>query len=255
MEVMILTYKISEIAKLSGVSSRTLRYYDTLNVLSPSEIDDNGYRVYTDAEVDKLQMILLYRDMGVKLDEIGALLSADNFDRLIALESHLKALVERKVALDKMITNLTKTIHSIKGGCTMSDREKFEGLNILAENETRYGEELRGKYGEEVVNQSFQKMQKVLPEDIEKATLAMNTSLLEAFKTGDPSSLEAQRACECHKHLLEITWPEGMVTKNAQLALVEGFLDDQRFVDYYEGLQKGMMHFFYEATKIYCETK
>ena len=141
MEVMILTYKISEIAKLSGVSSRTLRYYDTLNVLSPSEIDDNGYRVYTDAEVDKLQMILLYRDMGVKLDEIGALLSADNFDRLIALESHLKALVERKVALDKMITNLTKTIHSIKGGCTMSDKEKFEGLNILAENETRYGEE------------------------------------------------------------------------------------------------------------------
>ncbi len=248
-----MSYRTSEIAKISGVSARTLRYYDEIDLLKPNKVDDNGYRVYTDNEVDKLQMILFYREMGMPLEEIRALIGSDNFDKEKALELHLKMLTERKTLLETMIFSVTQTIKSQKEGTRMSNSEKFKGLEWIAENESKYGDELRGKYGDEVIGKSFDKMKKASYEDIQKATTILDTSLLTAFKTNNPSSAEAQNACSNHEKLLLMTWPDGMYTKESHLALVEGFTQDERFTAYYEKLEKGMMNFFYEATKIYCK--
>ncbi len=246
-------YKTSEIAKISGVSSRTLRYYDEINLLKANKIDSNGYRVYTDNEVDKLQMILFYREMGLPLEEIRTLISSNDFNQDEALNNHLTTLIAKKISLEKMILNVTQTINARKEGTKMSNNEKFNGLEFIAQNESKYGDELREKYGDEVINKSFEKLKKASYQDIQTATETLNNSLLTAFKTNDPSSDKAQHACENHKKLLLMTWPDGLYSKQSQLALVESFTQDDRFISYYENLEKGMMNFFYQATKIYCE--
>ena len=248
-----MNYKTSEIAKISGVSARTLRYYDEIDLLKPNKVDINGYRVYTDNEVDKLQMILFYREMGMPLEEIRTLISSDVFDKEKALQSHLKILLEKKTSLEKMILNVTRTIKSQKEGIQMSNSEKFKGLESIAENESKYGDELREKYGDETINKSFEKIKKASLEDIEKATNILNDSLIIAFKTNNPLSDESQTACENHKKLLCLTWADGMYSKESHLNLVESFTQDERFTKYYENLEKGLRNFFFEATKNYCK--
>lgn len=89
-------YKINQLAQISGVTTRTLRYYDEMGLLSPERVSTNGYRVYRQEQVDKLQQILFYRELGVALHDIKAILTAPEFDRQKALEQHLSALKSRQ---------------------------------------------------------------------------------------------------------------------------------------------------------------
>ncbi len=84
------------LARISGVSTRTLRYYDQIGLLCPARIAANDYRIYGQKEVDLLQQILFYRELGVSLKEIHQILNDPDFDKARALESHLSALLLRK---------------------------------------------------------------------------------------------------------------------------------------------------------------
>jgi DNA-binding transcriptional MerR regulator len=108
-------YTIQKLAKLAGVSTRTLRYYDELGLLSPARISSNGYRIYGQKEINCLQQILFYREIGVSLEEIRNILESKDFDRLSALQSHLTALVARQKQLGLLISNVEKTIKDMKG--------------------------------------------------------------------------------------------------------------------------------------------
>jgi len=85
-------YTVKALAELAGVTPRTLRYYDAIGLLCPRRGRENDYRLYGDGEVDRLQQILLYRDMGLPLEEIRSLLDAPGFDREAALREELAAL-------------------------------------------------------------------------------------------------------------------------------------------------------------------
>ena len=80
-------YSIQELSRLSGVTTRTLRWYDQIGLLKPARVAETGYRYYGPAEVDKLQQILFFRALGVSLDEIGRLLKSPDFDRETTLKS------------------------------------------------------------------------------------------------------------------------------------------------------------------------
>ena len=85
-------YTIQKLAELAGVTTRTLRWYHRIGLLTPSRIGENGYRYYGGAEVDRLQQILFYRALGVELAQIKECLDDPSFDRLAALRTHLTAL-------------------------------------------------------------------------------------------------------------------------------------------------------------------
>ena len=90
-------YSIHELSRLSGVTARTLRWYDQIGLLKPSRVEESGYRYDGGAEVDRLQDILYYRALGVELAQIKECLDDPSFDRLAALKRHLTALeVERE---------------------------------------------------------------------------------------------------------------------------------------------------------------
>ncbi|MCL2818446.1 MAG: MerR family transcriptional regulator, partial [Actinomycetia bacterium] len=86
-------YSISELAQLAGISTRALRHYDAIGLLPPAYATDAGYRKYTTDEVDRLQEILFYKELGMELGEIASLIGQAGYDRTEALQTHLAQLV------------------------------------------------------------------------------------------------------------------------------------------------------------------
>ena len=115
-------YTVKALADLSGVTARTLRWYDQKGLLKPLRVSDAGYRIYGPEQVDRLQLILFYRALGLELSAIRSILDDPGFDRLAALQSHLAELVGRREQLEKLILTVRKTIEEAKGGTAMSDQ-------------------------------------------------------------------------------------------------------------------------------------
>lgn len=250
-------YKVNELAKLSGISTRTLRYYDEIGLLTPERVDTNGYRVYKQEHVNKLQQILFYRELGVPLDEIKQIITAPDFDRQISLEHHLSALTNRREKINLLIENVTKTIQSIKEGTIMSDHEKFEGFkqNLIKQNTGKYGDEVVEKFGKDVVDDSNKKLAG-MTEKQWKTQESLSESIFilleKAIKVGDPSCKEAQEAADLHRQWICLFWKDGMYSKQAHLALAEGYVTDSRFTAFYDDkLGSGTAKFFRDAIAVY----
>lgn len=250
-------YAIHDLALLSGVSTRTLRYYDQLGLLRPAKTVSGGCRVYGQAEVDRLQQILFYREMGLKLEEIGRILDAPGYDPAQSLRAHLSSLLRQKQHLEELISGVERTISSMKGETIMSDAEKFESFKKKAveDNETAYGAEIREKYGDEAVDASNAKMMGMSLENYQRAEALrkeFETLLSSAAGKGDPAGSEAQRACDLHGQWLRLFWKDGTYSKAAHLGMGEMYAADERFAAYYERLAPGCAVFFRDALKIYC---
>ena len=249
-------YTVNKLANLAGVSTRTLRYYDELGLLSPARISSNGYRIYGQKEIDRLQQILFYRELGIPLEEIKKILTSKKFDRQVALESHLTDLLAKRKQLNLLITNVEKTIKAAKGEIVMSDQEKFEGFlkKLVGDNERQYGEEVRSEYGDESIDHSnamVMKMSKEQYAELEKLTEELNETLKAAFEQGDPASQLAQKACELHKKWLCYYWDH--YSKEAHIGVTQMYVDDPRFTAYYDKIAVGCAAFLQNSVLIYCK--
>ena len=250
-------YSINKLAIMAGISTRTLRYYDQCGLLSPKRISSNGYRIYGKNEIDRLQQILFYRELGVPLNEIKSILSAPDFDGNDALENHLAALTAKRGQLDLLITNVKKTLKSLKGEIPIADSEKFEGFKegLTAENEKKYGAEVRDKYGSEVVERSNDMLRGMTQEQYTKAQRlaeAYQETLKEAYKQGDPASELAQKACALHRQWL-CCYFDGY-SKEYHMGLAQMYVDDTRFTEYYDKISPGCSAFLRDAVMIYCRS-
>jgi DNA-binding transcriptional MerR regulator len=249
-----LEYTVQKLAFLAGISARTLRYYDEIGILKPARINSSGYRIYGKREIDLLQQILFYREIGIPLERIGYIISQPDFDMAKALEEHREKLLEKREQLDLLISNVNKTIASMKGEVAMSDKEKFEGLkkNIIEENEEKYGKEIRGKYGDDVVEKSNAKLMGMTEEKYaETAKLAEEIleTLKEAMKTGDPAGELAQKTAALHKSWLMAYWDS--YSKEAHAGLAQMYICDERFKAYYDKVQPGAAEFLRDAVLVF----
>ncbi|MFS0749246.1 MerR family transcriptional regulator [Oceanobacillus sp. 1P07AA] len=229
-------YTVKQVADISGVSARTLRYYDQINLLSPKMVNDSGYRIYGEEEINRLQQILLYRSMGMKLNQIQYVLDDSTFDIHIALEEHRKQLLAQREQIDHLLLTVDKTIRYQKGELNMSNKEKFEGFKQerLEENEKVFGEEIRQKYGEETVDASNQQWMNMGEEDFEKMQEIENelfTTLDHLFQSKDLDSKEAKQVYDLHKNWLMFSWSE--YSAEAHKGLAEMYVADDRFRKYY----------------------
>ncbi len=251
-------YTVQKLGNLTGISTRTLRYYDEIGILKPARINSSGYRIYGQIEVDRLQQILFYKELGISLENINEIVSSPSFDGAKALIEHRERLLDKRKQLDALIENVEKSIASTEGRLTMSDQEKFEGFkqNLIDDNEKKYGKEARGKYGDEAVNNSNEKLLNMTQEQHEEVTrLAseLEVKLAEAFKTGNPAGELAQKAADLHKKWLSFYWNQ--YSKEAHAGLAQMYVDDERFTAYYDKVQPGTAEFLRDAIHIYTGTK
>lgn len=250
-------YSIKKLANISGVSTRTLRYYDQIGLLCPVRVSSNGYRIYGEKEVDLLQQILFYKELDVPLNEIGRILADPKYDKEKSLQSHLSALLQKKNQIERLINNVTKTIDTMKGETFMSNKEKFEGFKqkMVDDNESKYGKEIREKYGEDTVNASNAKVMGMSEDDYQKSEKLGSdyiNLLKQAFEQGNPAGETAQKACDLHRQWLCCFWQDGTYTKQAHKGLAEMYVADERFKAYYDKIAVGCADFLKQAIDIYC---
>jgi DNA-binding transcriptional MerR regulator len=251
-------YTVQKLARLAGVSTRALRYYDEIGILKPARINSSGYRIYGEPEVDRLQQILLYRELGVSLENIMEIISAPSFDETRALREHRQKLLWKREQLDLLIANVDKTIAVLEGRITMTDKEKFEGFKqkMIGNNEQKYGREIRAKYGDEQVDTSNQKLQDMTREQydqLEKLGARVMETLKAAYKTGDPASELGQKTADLHRQWLSYSWDK--YSKEAHAGLAQMYVEDERFKAYYDNVQPGAAEFLRDAILIYTEMK
>jgi len=246
-------YTVQKLGQMAGISTRTLRYYDEIGILKPARINSSGYRIYGEAEVNRLQQILFYKELGVSLEVIKDIVTSPSYDGAQALREHREQLLNKRKQLDVLIANVEKTLASMEGKITMTDQEKFAGFKqqLIDENEARYGKEIRAKYGDEVVNRSYEKVKQMSEEEHQQVTRLAEevlTTLAKAFETGDPASDLAQRAADLHKQWLTFYWSD--YRKEAHANLAQMYVEDERFKAYYEK-KPGMTEFLRDAIQIY----
>ena len=247
-------YTVQKLGRMAGVSTRTLRYYDEIGILKPARINSSGYRIYGQQEVDRLQQILFYRELGVSLENIRNIVTAPDFDGAGALREHREKLLEKREQLDLLIANVEKTIALTEGSIKMTDKEKFEGFKqkLIDENEKKYGEEIREKYGKAAVESSNNKLKNMTQDEyaaVTKLEEELRKTLAEAFKTGDPAGELAQKAAELHKQWLTFYWDS--YSKEAHAGLAQMYVDDERFRAYYDKEQPGTAELLRDAILIY----
>ena len=249
-------YSIKELAELTGLTTRTLRYYDEINLLKPAIVKENGYRYYGSKELELLQQIMFYRKRGFELKQIKDIIENPDYDLKEALVQHLKALEDEKKNIDSLILNVKLTILSMEGTCYMTDKERFEVFKeeIIKENEAKYGAEIREKYGDETIDASNAKIMgmnedkynhfKSLEENIKtKLEVAVKACL-------DPSSDEGKEITALHKEWLMMTWKS--YSSEAHKGLAKMYVFDERFKSYYDANVEGCAEFLEKAIEYWA---
>jgi len=247
-------YTVQKLARMAGISTRTLRYYDEIGILKPARINSSGYRIYSQAEVDKLQQILFYRELEVSLESIKDIVTSPSYKCTNALKDHREKLLTKREQLDLLIANIDRTIEASEGRIKMTDKEKFEGFKqkMIEDNEKKYGKEVREKYGDEVVNQSNNKIKGLTEEqysEFEKLGISLKESLKAAIETGDPAGELAQKTADMHRQWLSYTWSS--YSKEAHAGLAQMYVVDERFKAYYDKIQPGAAEFLRDAILVY----
>ena len=123
-----MAYTVKKLAKISGISIRTLRFYDKIGLLKPAYYGDNNYRYYEEEQLLMLQQILFYRELSFPLNDIQRIIRSDDFNKIDALISHKQVLVGSLDRTKKLIKTIDQTIAHLRGKITMRDEELFAGF-------------------------------------------------------------------------------------------------------------------------------
>ncbi|HSS96894.1 MAG TPA: MerR family transcriptional regulator [Terriglobales bacterium] len=127
-----MAYTVKQLAVMSGVTPRTLHFYDEMALLRPAYVKENGYRVYEEPQLLMLQQVLFYRELGFELKRIKEILSQRKFEKVAALKTHRRVLEKNATRARTLIETVDKTIRHLKGTKKMKSEELFKGFSIGA---------------------------------------------------------------------------------------------------------------------------
>ncbi|WP_282938496.1 MerR family transcriptional regulator [Paenibacillus sp. RC67] len=250
-----MNYKVKEVADLSGISVRTLHHYDEIGLLVPESVNEAGYRSYSDRELERLQQILFFREIGFPLKDIKDILDHPDFDRKHALKAHQELLIEKRQRLDSIIDTVNKTIQAMEGEQQMSPHEQFEPFDMtpIEEHKRKYAKEARQKYGDAAMNQVEQRTSGYSPQDwttIMEQSASIYTKIAAAMDKGpeDPQVQEsvAELRAWITNHFYDCT-PEIF------RGLGNLYVEDERFTANIDKHKAGLAVFLREAMQVYCD--
>jgi len=240
-------------AKMAGVTNRTLHYYDEIGLLRPASHGENGYRYYADDAVLRLQQILFYRELDFSLDQIKAILNRPDFDLLHALEGHRRALQERLERTNRLIDTVDKTILHFQGKIKMKDQDFYSGFD--EEKQKEYEKQARERWGDANVDESAKRWSSYSREK-KNAVLAegreITLNIVANMEKGHDSP-EVQ-------HWIE-RWHQSINDNfyDCSLEIFEGlgkmYNEDPEFRAFYEKIHPGLAAFMEKAMTHYCIVK
>jgi len=237
--------KVKEVADLVGISVRTLHHYDEIGLLTPEKTTSAGYRIYSDKNLETLQQILFFKELGFPLKKIKEIIDNPSFEYQEMLEMQHKMLIEKKKQLEKMIATIEKTIQHSKGEIQMSIQEKFDGFDF---SKNPYEEEARKRWGDKAVDEANENVKNMAPFDQGKMIEVYGK--LAAARYLSPDSKEAQEAIgEWYQLLNKI----GHYSPEAFKGLGQMYVDDERFTKNIDKFGEGLSVFMRDAMAVYAD--
>ena len=243
--------KINEVARLTGVTVRTLHYYDEIGLLKPTEVTETGYRLYDDNALAKLQQILFFRELDFPLNEIMKIISSPVFDKKRALENHRKLLVKKHERLENLISLVDNII---KGESALSFKE-FDFTEIentknefIAEAKERWGnsdafiesEKKTENYGKEQWQQISDEGGCILKAFAQNINKSADNYEVQAL-VGKWQDFITEKFYKCTKEILA--------------GLGQMYIGDDRFTENIDKYGVGTAKFMAEAIAVYCKTE
>lgn len=241
------SYLVKEVARLTGVTVRTLHHYDSLGLLTPSERSQAGYRLYCDNDLFRLQQILICRELGMPLEEIRKMLDDPGFDRTKALLAQRERLREQVRDTQAMLRSVEAALAATRGEGDMDLKEIFDGFDPK-EHEA----EVKERWGDaEAYKESAKRTKGYTPEDwkrIKAEDHALMAALTEKLAAGasakDPDVAELAEQHRLHIDRWYYPCPHAM---HVQLAGI--YTADPRFTAAFEKHGEGLAEFFAEAIR------
>lgn len=251
-----MAWSISDVARATGTTSRTLRHYDDIGLLKPAFIGDNGYRYYGQDELLRLQQILLYRESGMPLADIREVLGG-RLDPETALRGQLHRLRQEQRRLIAMERTILRTLDNLREHRIMKLEEIFEGFD--PKQQAEWEQEIIGKYGDQArasIEEGYRKMASWTPEDAQGTMRLWQEALSDAASAmqqgAEPGDEASQGAIRKHIDFISQFWTP---SREAYLGLGETYVNDERFPAQFEAVAPGLAAFFREAMTLYAEAR
>lgn len=250
-----MAYTVKNLAKLSGVSVRTLHFYDEIGLLKPAYYGENNYRYYEEAQLLTLQQILFFRELGFQLGDIQRILSSPDFDKVSTLEAHRKILEKNLDHTRNLIRTVDKTIAHLRGNQTMKLEEIFEGFD--AGKQKMYQDFLVDSgVSQDVINKCNDKIKNWKTDDwvtVKREGDAIHRQLAAAINNHlDPSSPEVQDLIKRHYALTKKFWTPN---RESYIGLSQLYCSHPDFVKFYADIHPQLLEFLVAAMKVFAENE
>jgi MerR family transcriptional regulator, thiopeptide resistance regulator len=252
-----MAFTVSQVARMSLVSVRTLHHYDEIGLLRPSGRSEAGYRLYSDADLQRLQQILFFRELELSLEEIARILDDPGFDVGSALRMQRQMLTERAVKVGALIKAVDAAIaHLEKGALGMRHKDSKDDQNVdvfAAWREFKqedYEEETKQRWGDgEAYKESKKRTGGYTKEDWEalgKEAEGIYRKVMALMEAGTPADSEAAMAAaeEHRQHISRWFYP---CAKQMHQGLGELYVNDARFTANIDRMKVGMSRYLCEA--------
>lgn len=247
-------YTIKQLADISGISTRALRYYDEIDLFKPAMIGQNQYRYYKKSQLVDLKQILFFKALGLSLDDIKIMLNSDDYAQINTLVNNRNKLTEKIKHLQDLVENCQATIQHCRGKIIMRDKELFSGFD--AEKQQIYEDYLTARgVSQETIDASWKKVTKHTKqqrEDLHKQCNEITAKLAECIKKQLPvDSEEVQQLVAQHYDWVCEYW-----TPNQQSykGLASMYGENEEFISFYQGYHKDMVAFLQQAMTYYADT-
>lgn len=247
-------YTVNKLAKIAGVSVRTLHYYDEVGLLKPAIVQENGYRMYEERELLLLQQILFFRELDFSVEEIKRIMSAPTFDLRQALHDQ-RALIElKRKRLAGLIKTIDSTIQKLDQPTPMNDQDRQELYDTFGEDTIKkYADEVKQKWGNtEAYKQSMERASKMTKEDYEKYKHDSDVFMKNVAATMDKGATSPEFQALIAEHFKSLsTWYEPNFEMYRGLAKM--YVEDPRFTAYYENYREGLAKVFSEGMMYFID--
>jgi MerR family transcriptional regulator, thiopeptide resistance regulator len=249
-------WSIAQVARMSGVTSRTLRHYDEIGLLPPARIGSNGYRWYEQEQLIRLQQILLLRELGLGLDLIERVLDGTEAPAEV-LSRHRRWLLEERDRFDRLAGTVTRTMAQLEGGGQMATEELFDGFD--ADRQARYEAELVDRYGDHArdgIAESKRRTQGWARQDYQavgQQMVAVEERLVRLLESeaavDDPRVLDA---VDEHYRLVDRFWtPE----RESYAGLGRMYVEHPEFRARYDARHPGLAEYLRDAMAAYAAAR
>lgn len=251
-----MAYTVKEVSRLSGVSVRTLHYYDGIDLLKPSYVGENGYRYYDEQQLLRLQQIMFYREMDMPLKQIREALDQEQeLGTLKLLRQHRQRLLNKAHHLHNLIYTIDYTIAHLEGDAQMPPEKLYEGFD--KEKQEKYEQDIIARYGEDstdLILESKEKMQQWSKQDYldsQQELEKINKQMTEILEAGhSPESEQTQTAIRTHFNFIRRFYTP---TKEVYSGLGDLYVEHPDFRKLYDSYHPQLAEFFRDAMKVFAD--